>query len=448
MKFYYKNRRILAVLGLLLITFTFIQPRRAQAVAPLVLAPEVITIVLAGITAAGIAVANNDNAAAIAQAAYDGMSEAGQNAISNAAAMAENGIAHLEMTADMVADWLAGVDSTQTAVDSGAEYEGTTSGQTTTVVGPQEITMAPVHGVLNLHYTFAQPSNNQVQVQTIGGDGSRQLYISFSNVWPGGGYPWYTHVDVGGGGITPYLSGSFPNSVDISVHNSEAGTQWYVGNQMIWEDVGDGEYLAKIHLAGDTTLDWDISGSYGQTLAPGDITTDEQKKVAFPPTWTGTTMDIPLDGSTPVGTVNPPVTGVDSLTTTNTWLGNIAKTLNNTLTKISAATLALTGAITKFFDLTVPVNFEPLKLTGVGLITLFPFSLPWDVARIVGAFSSAEWNGIITAQFPAVAGFGGYLMTFDLTPYDGIRTATKSILLVCFNLGLIMITRKIMGGDV
>lgn len=93
------------------------------------------------------------------------------------------------------------------------------------------------------------------------------------------------------------------------------------------------------------------------------------------------------------------------------------------------------------------INWEPLKVTGTLFTTKFPFSLPWDILRTFQALLiddpkmpkwDIKWHDQILHK-----DFG---FTIDLTSYDRIFKIARNFILVALNVGLIMATRKLVGG--
>lgn len=93
------------------------------------------------------------------------------------------------------------------------------------------------------------------------------------------------------------------------------------------------------------------------------------------------------------------------------------------------------------------INWDPLKLPLLGLTTKFPFSLPWDLMRGIESLQAEQWDRKFI--IPALGPNGLWPeMEIDLSMYDGIAEMTRIVLLIIFDFGLIMATRKLMGGDV
>ena len=96
------------------------------------------------------------------------------------------------------------------------------------------------------------------------------------------------------------------------------------------------------------------------------------------------------------------------------------------------------------------IDWGPLK-QGIGSLTnKFPFCLPWDIYNSFVQFQGVEWSGIInidiskvSSKFPV-----GWDFDIDFSMFDELRQIVKKIELMLFDLGLILATRKLMGGGV
>jgi hypothetical protein len=96
------------------------------------------------------------------------------------------------------------------------------------------------------------------------------------------------------------------------------------------------------------------------------------------------------------------------------------------------------------------IDWGPLK-QGIGsLKNKFPFCLPWDIYNSFVQFQGLEWSGIIdidisqvSSKFPV-----GWDFDIDFSMFDEMRQIVKKIELMLFDLGLILATRKLMGGGV
>ena len=96
------------------------------------------------------------------------------------------------------------------------------------------------------------------------------------------------------------------------------------------------------------------------------------------------------------------------------------------------------------------INWEPLKQSLGNLTNKFPFSLPWDLYNTYVQFLGDEWDGKIeidvnkiSSSFPVE-----WHLDLDFSMFDDLRSIVKQIELILFDVGLILSTRKLMGGGV
>lgn len=105
------------------------------------------------------------------------------------------------------------------------------------------------------------------------------------------------------------------------------------------------------------------------------------------------------------------------------WLGGI---LSGLLGDLPAAVSALSGS----FD---------------GLHNLFPFSLPWDLAAMLALLVSEPVTPVFDLPLPFAAD-GVTMVHIDLSPWDGVMSAVRSVMLLVFALGLLLRTRELLKG--
>ncbi|OPY59652.1 MAG: hypothetical protein A4E55_00117 [Pelotomaculum sp. PtaU1.Bin035] len=92
------------------------------------------------------------------------------------------------------------------------------------------------------------------------------------------------------------------------------------------------------------------------------------------------------------------------------------------------------------------INLEPLKLVGTEITNKFPFSLPWDFLRSFEEFEASGFNPVMTINLGSH--LGNVDMVLDFSMFSNIVEVVRKIELVLFDIGLIMITRKLLGGSV
>lgn len=131
----------------------------------------------------------------------------------------------------------------------------------------------------------------------------------------------------------------------------------------------------------------------------------------------------------------------------NTSEDSLVGVKTSTATSTDTTTLSdIKTSIEKFFDLSTPIDTSPLNIDGTKLKRVFPFSLPWDLYDSIQCLN-------VTAQDPD---FSADLtqsnlhvkIPVDLSQFTTCFTIIRAFELLFFDIGLIMITRKIMGGDV
>jgi hypothetical protein len=94
------------------------------------------------------------------------------------------------------------------------------------------------------------------------------------------------------------------------------------------------------------------------------------------------------------------------------------------------------------------IDFEPLKKAGAIFVWKFPFSLPWDLLRIIQSISS---TGEIPKFQLVLPGIGGddVMVEVELPEqFEYLIPAIRTVFLICYMLALLWGTRKLMGGDV
>ncbi len=91
------------------------------------------------------------------------------------------------------------------------------------------------------------------------------------------------------------------------------------------------------------------------------------------------------------------------------------------------------------------LNWEPLKITPV-LSKKFPFSIPYDLYNSVKALNAPSQCPKWTIDFSGVL-YGAVPFTIDFKPFEPLARVVRWGTLVIFNIGLILITRQIIGEN-
>jgi len=106
----------------------------------------------------------------------------------------------------------------------------------------------------------------------------------------------------------------------------------------------------------------------------------------------------------------------------------------------------LIDVVNRFFDLSKPINLNPLKLSGELFITKFPFSLPWDLLHAMQIFNTEGQRPDLNIHVSDSL-LGTWDMNIDMTIFEPYLNIIKQIELILFTVGLVLITPKIVGGD-
>lgn len=118
------------------------------------------------------------------------------------------------------------------------------------------------------------------------------------------------------------------------------------------------------------------------------------------------------------------------------------------LSSVFNAIKAMSANIAKFFDLTTPVNLEPLRVTGDIFTTRFPFSLPWDLMRSFQLFNDNTFNPVLNINIPSGPILPNLNFNIDLSVWSNIVGYVKALELLIFDITLVLMTRKLLGGGV
>lgn len=258
--------------------------------------------------------------------------------------------------------------------------------------------------------------------------------------WPAG---YYTYVDIVGHtwGIATY------------------GTEWWLtenGRYMFW--VGDMSTFSQVAFyvapgadvaiyryrtsTGVWEFDGNISGTVGNISYTGaDVLTNpawdfgggtDGRRVAVPPVIDGvvgkTYQDVIIPGNTTIPDTPP-----------DTTVGDYTGVLGYILGKVSAIADAFTTGL--IGDMS-SVHFPSIP----SVTSKFPFSLPWDLSTLFGMLYASP-------QCPQVSGvlggpFGNAPIQIDVSKIlpDDVMQKVRLLELLGFAVGLVLITRRLLGG--
>lgn len=105
----------------------------------------------------------------------------------------------------------------------------------------------------------------------------------------------------------------------------------------------------------------------------------------------------------------------------------------------------IVDAIKDFFDLSKPINWEPMRNIPAGITTAFPFSLPWDVSRAIETLTVTGQRPDFEIEFQVNG--KKYKQQLPFADYmDPLVPFIRSGIVFLFTFGLIFATRKLFGG--
>lgn len=106
-----------------------------------------------------------------------------------------------------------------------------------------------------------------------------------------------------------------------------------------------------------------------------------------------------------------------------------------------AGLLAAIQALPDFFK--PRDDFDWSKFKDVDAYMIFPICLPWDLYDMVSLLSSSAKAPAF--EFPLVTPVGDYSLSVDLSDYDSVASILRTVELLLFGIGLIFVTKKMMG---
>lgn len=476
----FRYRGIIALALILSLVSVQILPRRADAIIPAVAAAAAAY----GMTEGAFLAIGGAYLASVGYVAQDQISKAKLCAVLGDTASAEtmeafadaynhideNGDFQLFISQGMIDDVANVENGIQSAVDSGEDIAYKEVVEPETVSTLTTAGSVPLGGGLGICEMIVDYS------ATAGGN--NELYLSAGNSY------WWTGVritssrDYRTDGIwqtlyyTPFIDGVsqggsmlyeiwkadindtviFPSfTVAIAVDEDTAAV-FVDGVEIVNQSHTGQKCLENISwgtMSPATIIYYEVSAVNEAPLSPGDF--DYNKlAAAVLAGMAGTSIAGNVGAGTYAApTIVPPGTWPTTQDTTGIIgaLGNIWNLVNQKLGAVIALVGALPVAIATAFQGTPEqtVDWEPIRAVGVGLTTAFPFSLPWDVHRIFTALNGTEWSGIAEINVQSVLADFDFDINLE-SWFGGIRPLVKTAELLCFDLSLILATRKLLGG--
>lgn len=128
------------------------------------------------------------------------------------------------------------------------------------------------------------------------------------------------------------------------------------------------------------------------------------------------------------------------------YLGNV---LERIYSAVVSFPITIGNAITNvlFPPISVALNFTPLQIAGATVATRFPFSIPFDLVNSFSAFNVAPVAPKWKVDFPSTYFTGGGTFDIDFAMFDSWAVIIRWGELLTFSVGLILISRKMIGGQ-
>lgn len=157
-----------------------------------------------------------------------------------------------------------------------------------------------------------------------------------------------------------------------------------------------------------------------------------------------------INGLSPGTTYKIEVKGISATGVIGNYLEYVTTKAASTsdTTSIIDSITGVKTTIQKFFDFNQTINMEPLKIAGQELTNKFPFSLPWDMLRSIQAIEVTGSQPDLNIVVPNTNILKGMSFNVDLSMFQDIINVTRKFEIIIFDIGLILLTRRLLGGDV
>jgi hypothetical protein len=123
----------------------------------------------------------------------------------------------------------------------------------------------------------------------------------------------------------------------------------------------------------------------------------------------------------------------------------VTNTISSTVASIGEGVQSIVDSIAG--APTVAVNFAPLTIAGSTIATKFPFSIPFDLVNSVSALNVSGVAPHWQYTFPAGIYNGTGSIDIDFAQFEDWAKVVRWGMLISFSVGLILITRQIIGGE-
>ncbi len=428
-----RRSKTIAVLLILTLSFYFMAPdRKAEAVIPLAIPPAAYYCLAAIMVGAGLTFSDRESLDYMVKECWADISQATQQKLAEITLV--GGVLY-HLVADQewfeIRDWCQ--DNAVRGANSITTTGGTVTGTFTTLKGTKYYIGAEYHN-LTTGVTASWSTAYE----------GEDLYLS---IWKNGSLAKHVVLQEGTTNYNPYMEVLFYSTWQTGGCKVMYNNTGY----MIEDEVSSAcqiviDGIVPVLFNGEAVIEndaWDWTNEDSQ-----------DRRIPAPPGILGETgVDPSICADTAVdnlinktyqdviiGNIGNAIPG--DITTETGLLSNVWGALN----QIYAQVLAIGTALTSFFDLSKPIDWQPLRMTGVEMTTIFPFSLPWDLKRMVENFSGGTgFEPILDMSIPIVN--QTYDIHIDFGFMQPIVSIVRTVELVLFNIGLILATRRLLGGD-
>lgn len=215
-----------------------------------------------------------------------------------------------------------------------------------------------------------------------------------------------------------------------------------------------GERMVGVPVSSDVSklLDKTYTDVQNKPIAEATVApTTAPNTALYPNTWTGSFKDCAPGMSSYTFAGRGTIVGEMDHSLTGTWTGSWTWTKEGTRvwtgTYVDAQGRTWTGTATESVSSSMEGNIDwgPLSVAGNLFTNRFPFSLPWDLMRSFTTLAADEVAPDFRFQFyTKLLGYVDFKV--DLSMFEDLRKVAKTIELLAFDVGLVLITRKLLGG--
>lgn len=433
---------LIAIFTLINFTFiSFIMPvKEVQALAPLALAPEIITVVAGLATAAGITFIDNDAAKAWVSKAWGGFKETTKSAVNNViTAGAVAGVYSVFLTKAL---WSDLTNSASTLEDGEVILldNGVLTDIEITGLYQQDVILNNGYGTLNLNITLANNATYYVYAT-----GSTSIIVTRQRTVVGGVVmdviKYILKIGtVYDSGYKILRKGSECNSpLLLQLYSSKNDFDLSFDNVSV--------YNSQKHSLGLTKVTF-VAEQYGQCvfypLTPYFLEQGTSYVInnhyVNNPAWDLSNKTLALPDSLD-NVVGKSVTDIVNENTISDGISAPGAAIDTLVGKVGVIEDSLTST-----NIAPALDFSPLITVADLFSNKFPFSLPWDFAHSF-SFIATENSWTPVFSIDVSEHIPGFAFDIDLHLFDSILPYVRSFEIFLFDLGLVLATSRLLGGD-